>query len=152
MDLDEHRARIILESSLAAWSRGNIAGSLSHFTDDMIYFSNTGGPDGGPLTIIGKQAYGDLLRKIFDVADGICVAEYYRFNNGVGRAKVECFIRHRETRHTLSGSQRLLVTYRGNRIARLEAYQDAAKTIAFWRMISDEAAIEKALLADHAFS
>jgi hypothetical protein len=71
-----------------------------------------------------------------------------RNSDGVGRSKIECYIRHKTTHHTLVGSYRQLVTYRDNRIARTEEFHDAAKMIAFWKMISGEAAIEKALLAE----
>lgn len=148
MELDEHRARMILDSSHAAWSRGDVEGVLRHFVDDVAYCCNTGGPDGGPLVIIGKQAYREMLQPIADVAESVSVAEYFRFDNGIGRAKIDCYIRHKTTRHTLVGSFRQLVTYRGDKIARMEEFHDAAKMIAFWRMISGEAAIEKALLAD----
>jgi ketosteroid isomerase-like protein len=148
MDLDEHRARVILESTLAAWSNADIDALVSHFVDDMTYFCNTGGPDGGPLTIVGKRTYREMLQQIVDVAESVCVSEYFRFANGVGRAKIECYIRHKTTRHTLVGSYRQLITYRGDRIERMEEFHDAAKMIAFWQMISGEAAIEKALLAD----
>jgi ketosteroid isomerase-like protein len=148
MELDEHRARMILESSHAAWSNGDVEGVLRHFVDDVTYFCNTGGPDGGPLAIAGKQAYREMLQMIVDVAESVSVAEYFRFQDGVGRATVECYIRHKTTRHTLVGSYRQLITYRGDKIARTEEFHDAAKMIAFWRLVSGEAAIEKALLAE----
>ncbi len=150
MQLDEHRARLIHESTLAAWSNGDVNGVARHFVDDLTYFCNTGGPDGGPLTIVGQTAYREFLNQIVDVAESVCVSEYFRFNEdeGVGRAKIECYIRHKTTRHTMVGSYRQLLTYRGDRIERLEEFHDAAKMIAFWHMISGEAAIEKALLAE----
>jgi ketosteroid isomerase-like protein len=148
MELDEYRARMILESAHAAWSRGDVEGVVYHVADDMTYFCNTGAPDGGPLTIVGKEAYRQFLQQIVDVSESIAVAEYFRFEDGIGRATVECYIRHNTTRHTLVGSYRQVVTYRGPRILRLEEFHDAAKMIAFWRMISGDAAIEKALLAE----
>ncbi len=148
MDLDEHRARVILEATHAAWSNGDVEAVTRYFTDDLTYFCNTGGPDGGPLTILGKKAYREMLQQIVDVAESVSVSEYFRFSNGIGRAKIECYIRHKTTRHTLVGSYRQLITYRGDRIERMEEFHDAAKMIAFWRMISGEAAIEKALLAE----
>ena len=148
MQLDEHRARMILESSHAAWSRGDIEGVLSHYIDDLSYYCNTGGPDGGPLAIEGKQALREFLQKIADVAESVSVSEYFRFSDGVGRSKIECYIRHKTTHHSLVGSYRQLVTYRGGKISRMEEFHDAARMIAFWKMISDEAAIEKALLAE----
>ena len=48
----------------------------------------------------------------------------------------------------LVGSYRQLITYRGDKIERMEEFHDGAKMIAFWQMISGEAAIEKALLAE----
>jgi ketosteroid isomerase-like protein len=148
MQLDEHRARLIHEATLAAWSRGDIRGVASHFVEDLTYFCNTGGPDGGPLTIQGQKAYREMLGQIVDVAESVCAPEYFRFADGMGRAKVECYIRHKTTRHTLVGSYRQLITYRGDKIERLEEFHDANKMIAFWRMISGEAAIQKALLAE----
>lgn len=142
MDLDEHRARLIHEATLAAWSNGNLEGVTRHFVEDLTYFCNTGGPDGGPLTIVGQAAYRGMLQTILDVAESVCVSEYFRFAEGTGRAKIECYIRHKTTRHTLVGSYRQLITYQGDKIVRLEEFHDAAKMIAFWRMISGEAAVE----------
>jgi ketosteroid isomerase-like protein len=138
---------MILESSHAAWSRGDIEGVLRQYTEDLLYYCNTGGPDGGPLTIEGKPALRQMLQAVVDVAESVSVPEYFRYEDGVGRSKIECYIRHKTTHHTLVGSYRQLVTYRGDKIARMEEFHDAAKMIAFWKMISGEAAIEKALLA-----
>ena len=148
MQLDEHKARIILDMSHAAWSRGDVEGVLVNYVDDLTYYCNTGGPDGGALLISGKQALRDMLRPIADVAESVSVSEYFRYEDGVGRAKIECYIRHKTTRHVLVGSYRQIVTYRGDKIERMEEFHDAAKMIAFWQMISGDAAIEKALLAE----
>src|SRR5688572_24711058 len=136
MELDEPRARMILDQTHAAWSRGDVEGLLRNVVDDISYVCNTGGPDGGPLSITGKQAYGEMLQMIAAVAESVSVAEYFRFQDGVGRAKVECYIRHKTTRHALVGSYRQLITYRGDRIARVEEFHDAAKMMAFWRMVT----------------
>jgi ketosteroid isomerase-like protein len=147
MELDEHRARMILEATHAAWSRGDVEALLDYFVDDVTYCCNTGAPDGGPLVVNGRSAYRQMLQPIVDVAESVSVPEYFRFVDGLGRSRIECYIRHRTTRHVLVGSYRQLVTYRGDRIARLEEFHDAAKMIAFWQMISGEAEIERALLA-----
>ena len=146
--MDEHQARMILDGTHAAWSRGDVEGVLAHYVDDLTYFCNTGAPDGGPLLISGKRGLREMLQSIVDVAESVSVSEYFRFADSTGRATIECYIRHKTTRHTLVGSYRQLITYRGNRIERLEEFHDAAKMIAFWQMISGEAAIEKALLGD----
>ena len=67
--------------------------------------------------------------------------------DGVGRATIECYVRHRTTRHVLVGSYRQLVTYRGDKVERLEEFHDAAKMIAFWQMVYGETEIERTLLA-----
>jgi ketosteroid isomerase-like protein len=146
--LDEHKARIILDMSHAAWSRGDVDGVLVNYVDDLTYYCNTGGPDGGALLISGKQALRDMLRPIADAAESVSVSEYFRYEDGVGRATIECYIRHKTTRHVLVGSYRQIVTYRDDKIERMEEFHDAAKMIAFWKMISGNAAIEKALLAE----
>jgi ketosteroid isomerase-like protein len=148
MELDEHKARIILDLTHAAWSRGDVEGVLAQYVDDLTWFCNAGGPDGGPLTVTGKQGLRDMLQPIADVAESVSVSEYFRFADGVGRAKIECYIRHKTTRHLMVGSYRQLVTYRGDKIECMEEFHDGAKMIAFWEMISGEAAIEKALLAE----
>jgi ketosteroid isomerase-like protein len=148
MQLDEHGARMILDSSHAAWSGGDVEGVLSNYVEDLEYYCNTGGPDGGPLRVVGKAALREMLQAIVKVAESVSVSEYFRYSDGVGRAKIECYIRHKTTNHTMVGSYRQLITYRGDKIARMEEFHDAAKMIAFWQMISGEDAIEKALLAE----
>lgn len=148
MKLDEQRARIILDLAHAAWSRGDIEGVLDHYVDDLTYCCNTGGPDGGPLLITGKDGLREMLQPIADTAESVSVSEYFRYQDGVGRATIECYIRHKTTRHLMVGSFRQVVTYRGDKIERMEEFHDGAKMVAFWRMIYGEAAIEKALLAE----
>ncbi len=148
MELNEYEAREILDSAHAAWSCGDIDGSLSFYVEDLTYVCNTGGADGGPLQINGRQALREMLLEINKVAEGISVTDYFRFRDGVARATVECFIRHRMTSHTLVGSYRQLVTYRDNKIARLEEFHDAARMITFWRMVSSVSPIESSLLVE----
>ncbi len=145
MTIDEHRARLILNSAHAAWSRGDVEGVLNQYTDDLTYWSNTGAPDGGPLVILGKDGLREMLNSIVAVAESVSVAEYFRFIDGVGRAKIECYIRHKITGHTMVGSYRQVVTYRGDRISRTDEFHDAARMATFWRMIMGDAEIEKAL-------
>ena len=148
MEINEHRARMVLQGTHAAWSNGDIEGVLEHYVDDLTYYCNTGGPNGGPLLINGKQGLREMLKSIVDVAESVSVPEYFRFTDGTGRCTIECYIRHRTTRHVLVGSYRQLITYRGDKIEALEEFHDAARMIAFWQMISGEAAIERALLAE----
>lgn len=140
--LDELSAREILDAANVAWSEGDVDQMLRNYSDDVVYWCNTGGPDSGPLTITGKAALAEFLRAARAVTESVCVSEYFRLIDGVGRSKVEAFIRHKRTGHTLSGSYRQLVTFRDGKITRVEEFHDAAKFAAFWRLIRGEPAAE----------
>lgn len=118
---------------------------LAYYTDDVIYWCNAGSLDGIPYIIEGKPGMRTFLRSIISVAESATATEHFQFEDGIGRAHVEAYIRHRRTGHVLSGSFRQVVTYRGRKISRLEEYHDAAKMAAFWRMVtSDETAAQTA--------
>jgi len=138
MILDELSAREVLDASHAGWSKGDVEGVLSQYVDDLTYWSNTGAPDGGHLEIGGKPAFRAFLQSIATVAESVSVSEYFRLIEDVGRAKIECFIRHKQTGHTLVGSYRQVITFRGDKIVRVDEYHDAAKMAAFWRLIAGE--------------
>lgn len=146
MTLDEHRARLIVDAAHAAWSRGDVEGVLNQYADDLTYWCNCA-PDGGPLTLWGKDALRELLNSVVQVAESVSVSEYFRFSDGIGRAKIECYIRHRTTGHALVGSYRQILTFRDDRIVGVQEFHDAARMAAFWQMISGDAAIEKALMS-----
>jgi ketosteroid isomerase-like protein len=143
--MDEHRARTIVYATHAAWSSGDVEGVLAHYVDDLTYYCNTGAPDGGPLLINGKPGLREMLQSAVRVAESVSVPDYFRFADGTGRATIECYIRHKTTGHTLVGSYRQLITFRGDQIERLEEFHDAARMIAFWQMIAGEAVIEKSM-------
>jgi ketosteroid isomerase-like protein len=140
MTLDAASAREILDASHIAWSKGDVDGVLEHYLDNVTYWSNSGGLDGGALTFEGKAALRAFLQSIVDVAESMLVTDLFVLNGNVGRATVECYIRHKGTGHTLSGSYRQLVTFEGDKIAKVEEFHDAAKMAAFWRLIAGETA------------
>jgi ketosteroid isomerase-like protein len=136
MTLDASRARALLNASHAAWCRADVEGVLAQYVEDLTYWCNTGGADGLPLTIKGRDQLREFLQSITAVAESMSVTDYFRFEDGVARASVECYIRHKRTGHVLAGSYRQVVTYRDGLIERVEEYHDAAKMAAFWRMIA----------------
>lgn len=142
MELNAHTAREILDATHAAWSKGDLETMSSWFADDMTYWSNTGSQDGSPLVIHGRTAHRAMLQSVFTVAESMSVTEHFQFSHGIGRAQVEAYIRHRQTGLVLSGSFRQIVTYRGDRILRLDEYHDAAKMAAFWRLVMSETSVE----------
>jgi len=138
MILDEVSAREILDVAHAAWSNNDVEGALRQCFDDVVYWSNTGAPDGAPLEIVGKAAFGNFLRSIAWVAESASVTEHFKFFEGVGRAKVEWYIKHRQTGIVLSDTYRQVVTYRERTMFRITEYHDDAKMAAFWRLISGQ--------------
>jgi len=138
MYFDETIARDVLDSAHVAWSKGDVEAILQCCTDDLVYWSNTGGPWGRPLELEGKAALHDFLTSIVEVAECVSATDYFTFASGTGRAKVECYIRHRQTGLFHSCTFRQLVTFRGSRIAKLEDYHDAAMMTSFWRLIAFE--------------
>jgi ketosteroid isomerase-like protein len=138
MTLNEHVAKAVLDAAHRAWSEGDVQGVLTHYVDDLVYVCNTGGIDGGALTIEGKAGMAAFLDPVVVVAQSMSVVESFQFHAGIGRARIASFTRHRNTGHTLSGSYRQIVSFRGSRICRLEEFHDAAKMAAFWRLVKSE--------------
>lgn len=110
--------------------------------DDVIYWFNAGGPRPRPLMIAGKPVLRDFLDAMSSVTECVCVSEHFRLIGNVGRARIEGFVRHRKTGHALVSSFRQQVTFRNRKILRIDEYHDAAKTVAFWRLIAGEPCIE----------
>jgi len=137
--LAELQARELLDIAHAAWSREDVEAVLACFVDDLHFWSNAS-PRGDALTVTGKSAFRTYLHSI-DVAERISVREHFRLVDGVGRARIDWFVRHKRTGHTLTGSYRQLVGYREGKICRLEEYHDAARMAAFWRLIAGEDAL-----------
>jgi ketosteroid isomerase-like protein len=131
-------AREVLDTAHNAWSRGEIERMLSNFVEDFVYWCNVG-LDGKPYVLEGKPAYRTFLMSIVSVAESATATEHFHFEDGVGRAKVEAYIRHRRTGYVLSGTFRQVVTFRGRKIAKIEEYHDAAKMAAFWRLVTSDA-------------
>jgi ketosteroid isomerase-like protein len=140
---DAQGARDVLDSAHNAWSKGEIELMLSHFVEDVVYWCNAGLVEGTPYILEGKPAYRTFLRSIVTVAESATATEHFSFENGIGRAKVEAYIRHRRTSHVLSGSYRQIVTFRGRKIAKIEEYHDAAKMAAFWRLVTSDETIDQ---------
>ena len=144
MALNDSSAREILDVAHAFWSKGDVEGLLNQYVDDLTYWCSTG-VDGSPLTLVSKEQLRQFLLSVVAVAESVSVTEYFRLVDGVGRAQVECYIRHRRTGLTLAGSYRQVVFYRDDKIERMNEYHDAAKMAAFWRLIAGQTVVEESL-------
>lgn len=138
--LDEWMARSLLNAVHDAWCKGDVERLLSYCTEDCVYWSNAGAPDGMPFVVEGKPSLRTFFRSTASIAEHTSVVDRFHFEEGVARAAIEASIRHRRTGHVLVGSFRQVVTFDGSKIAKCEEFRDAARTAAFWRLVaSDEA-------------
>jgi hypothetical protein len=98
---------------------------LTLYVDDLTYWSNFGGPDGGPNVVRGKPA---LLTHLiaYGTMDSLSVPENFRLVNGLGHATSSFYMRHPKTGLAHSGVYRQVASYRDNKILRLEELHDAA--------------------------
>lgn len=135
MPLNEPTARSILEAAHAAWSKQNIDGMLDWYDDRLTYFCNVGGADGGELRLYGKADMRAFLSPVTAVADCVTVPFAFTFSNGIGRAQIEVYIKHRESGNLLHGTYRQVVEYRDYKIFAVEEFHDAARMRAFWAMV-----------------
>ena len=138
--MDEQAARSVVDAAYRAWSNGDIETLLAQYVDDLTYWSNVGGANDGPLTIVGKPVFRSFVEAIAQTMDSASVLEQFRLTNGIGHARIEFYVRHKRTGHVLSGNYRQVTTFRDGQILRAEQFHDAARTAAFYRLLSEEAA------------
>ncbi len=130
----EVTARELLYATHAAWNKRDIEALIALYVDDMTFWANVGGPDGGPLTIADKVTFRQHLTAWKDF-ECLSVPQNFRLENGVGQANVEFYIRDKGGLQ-FAASYRQVATYRDDRILRLEEYHDAKALAAFMAMMS----------------
>lgn len=136
VDLTEEMARLIVEGAHRAWTQKDLDSMLSWYVDDLTYLCNVGGRDGGPLFLTGKEELRDFLLPVTEVADATSTLLEFRFQDGVGRARIDSELRHRKTGVVLKGTYRQVLTFANDKIAKLEEFHDAARMRAFWNLVS----------------
>jgi ketosteroid isomerase-like protein len=130
-------AKAILEAAQGAWAAGSVEGVLDKYVDDLLYVSNTGGPNGEILTINGKDALRRRFMAAMAAVDSQTKFEAFRYENGIARTRLSAVIRHRATGHTLTCSLRQIICFREFQICKQEDFHDAAKMVAFWRLVGN---------------
>jgi ketosteroid isomerase-like protein len=137
--ISEEMARELIYALHDAWNKRDIEALLSVYADDFSFWANVGGPDGGPLVMNGKAD----LRQFFEVwkdFDCLSVPQNFHFENGVGRCSVEFYICDPRSGLKHASTYRQLLTYRDDRILRMEQYHDARAMAAFLSLMSGGAA------------
>jgi ketosteroid isomerase-like protein len=133
-------AKAIVEAGHAAWNTRNLEGVLDNYTDDLLYTSNAGGPDGQPLQAFGKSGLRAMLAPVLPAFETMTSIEDFKFDEDVARVRVISYAFHIATGLELSGTYRQIMHFRGFKICRLEEFHDAAKLNAFWRLLAAESA------------
>lgn len=129
-------AKDIVDAVHAAWSAGNVEGMLAWYVDDLTYWSNTGGLNGTPLTILGKSRMRAFLSQNLDVTEGMSVVDSFQFSNGQAHCNVYHSTRHKMNGMMFSGSYRQLVTFHTGKIIRLEEFRDGGKMAALSKFMA----------------
>lgn len=140
--ISEISARTMVCAAHEAWSNGDVERVLRWYHDDLIYVCNAG-EYGEPTILHGKDQMRAFLSPIVAVAESMSTIDSFQFHNGVARVRCSCFIRHRASGHTLTGTYRQLMAFGDRGIARLDEYHDAARMAAFWRMVNGEHALSE---------
>lgn len=143
--LDEVMALHIVQSATDAWSNGDIERVLSHYTEDCAYWCNAERDTGAPFFLNGKPAFRSFLSTLHSTLESKAVIEHFQLVDGKARAQIAGYVRHRQTGHVLSGTYRNVISFSGNRIARLEEYVDAATWVTFWKLVTSEGVAETQL-------
>lgn len=137
-DATDAFARQIIEDHHAAWSRGDIPAMLSNYHEDAELILNTGGPDGGPLRLMGKGELEAFLTSASSAVASRTKVVHFTFRDGVARTLIQAHVRHKLTGHTLQGTFRQVIQFDGQKILSSHEFHDAALLQAFWKMIEGE--------------
>jgi ketosteroid isomerase-like protein len=132
--ITEARARELLYGVHDAWNKRDIEGLLACYVDDLTFWANVGGPDGGPLIFTDKTAFRSHLLAWKDF-DCLSVAHNFHFAGGIGRSNVEFYIRDPRSGLQHASTFRQVATFRDNGILRLEQYHDAQALAAFMSLM-----------------
>jgi ketosteroid isomerase-like protein len=133
-------AREIVYALHDAWNKRDVEALIALYVDDgMTFWANVGGPDGGPLTITDKDTFRRHLTAWKDM-ECLSVPSTFRFEDGIGRAGVEFYIRDPRSGLKHAATYRQVVWYRNHQVLRLEEYHDAKALAAFMSMLAEDQA------------
>jgi len=125
------RALEVVLAAEAAWNRRDLRALREIYTEDLTYFSNWGGENNGPRTITGRQAYLLHLAGLRDTSDIDIKLVSFSLSGNQARANFEFTWRDPQTGMSHSATSRNVIVFSGDRICRLEVYQDAAALATF---------------------
>jgi ketosteroid isomerase-like protein len=143
-DLNTETAKAILDAVHASWSAGDLEGLLARLSEDICYQSNTGSANGSPITLLGREQLGAYLSPMLQAVESMTVVDSFRYEDGVARAQVIAYVRHKTTGHVMTGTYRQVVHFQDAFVCKLDEFHDAARMVAFWKLVSVDAELEDA--------
>jgi ketosteroid isomerase-like protein len=128
---------LVLRALHAAWSAGKLDKVMGCLAARVTYTSNVGEPD-KPFALEGKQQVKTYMQSI--LASCECASHVHRleWRDGSAHARIGHVVRHKASGHELCGTFRQIARFRGSKICHIEEYYDAAKLMAFVRLIGAE--------------
>jgi len=129
------KASEVVYAAHAAWNERAFAALLNLFVDDLVYWSNMGAH--GETLVRGKPAFGSFLAPMAGM-EGLSVPHSLRFKNDVATASVEFYLRDPRSGHSHAGTFRQVLTFRGERILRMDEYHDAAALGTFIALLTSK--------------
>jgi len=135
--ISESKAAQILYAAHEIWNRRDLAALLDLFDGDMIYWSNVGPTQPGTV-LRGKAEFLAFLNGLQHM-EGLSVPHSFRFRNGLAIANVEFYLLDHQSGYSHAGTFRQVLTFRDNRILRMDEYHDAAALASFLALLDSEA-------------
>jgi len=129
--ISKERALEVVLAAQAAWNGRDLRALREIYTEDLTYFSNWGGEDNGPRTITGRQAYLLHLAGLRDTREIDIKLVSFNLSGNRARANFEFTWRDPQSGMSHRAASRNVIVFSGDRICRLEVYQDAAAMITF---------------------
>ncbi|MFA5955084.1 hypothetical protein [Hyphomicrobium sp.] len=71
------RKKAIVEAGHAAWNNRNLDGMFDYYPEELVYTSNAGGPNGEPLTAVGKAGLRAMLAPVLPVLESATSVEHF---------------------------------------------------------------------------
>jgi uncharacterized protein len=117
----------LVESALDAWNRGEVDAFADHVTEDVAWVEVSGRPEGEPGERLGRDRMRQSLASMLEAWDSYRL-EVERIHDAGERvvAVVREVARGRASGLEIDGRWGYLITVANGKIARIEAYRDAA--------------------------
>lgn len=136
--ITEERAIEILLATQVAWNARNLRALKDLYTEDITYWTNWGGPNNEPRTVSGRQEFIRHLADLRDTTDITIRLVSLRLEGNQARAHFEVKWSDPKTSLVHHFTCRNIITFDGERIQRIEEYQDAARLDAFAKLIREQ--------------